>query len=27
VSGPPPSPLPPYAIKEVGDKVYVSKTS
>lgn len=27
VSGPPPSPLPPYAIKEVGDKVYVSKMS
>ncbi len=24
VSGPPPSPLPPYDIKEVGDKVYVS---
>lgn len=24
VSGPPPAPLPPYAIKEVGDKVYVS---
>lgn len=26
VSGPPPSPLPPYAIKEVGDKVFVSVT-
>jgi len=24
VSGPPPKPLPPYAIKEVGSKVYVS---
>jgi Rieske Fe-S protein len=27
VSGPPPAPLPPYAIKEVGDKVYVSPMS
>lgn len=26
VSGPPPTPLPPYKIKEVGDKVYVSAT-
>jgi len=24
VSGPPPSPLPPYEVKQVGDKVYVS---
>lgn len=24
VSGPPPSPLPPYKVKQVGDKVYVS---
>ncbi len=24
VSGPPPAPLPPYVIKEVGEKVYVS---
>jgi len=27
VSGPPPAPLPPYAVKQVGDKVFVSAIS
>jgi len=27
VAGPPPGPLPPYAVKQVGDKVYVSAIS